>query len=164
MYVVVLCFAIYGNLCCRPVAAAKHAQFLLARGRHYSNEAEAMKVRHSIHSGMTSVLTLDTFRCLFFSAHKHSWPRKTKMTNLIVVLSRVVAGRVMSIWDITRSLMAAPVSLALLHLRTRWTPNAALLCIFGLFSFLKTYLYVLSLLDFSSFFLTVLVTSCTCKN
>jgi hypothetical protein len=27
------------------VAAAKHAAFVRARGRHYSNEAEAMKVR-----------------------------------------------------------------------------------------------------------------------
>jgi hypothetical protein len=27
------------------VAAAKHEAFLRARGRHYSNEAEAMKVR-----------------------------------------------------------------------------------------------------------------------
>jgi hypothetical protein len=27
------------------VAAAKHEAFLKARGRHYSNEAEAMKVR-----------------------------------------------------------------------------------------------------------------------
>ena len=26
-------------------AAEKHAEFLRARGRHYSNEAEAMKVR-----------------------------------------------------------------------------------------------------------------------
>jgi len=29
-------------------AAAKHAEFLKARGRHYSNEAEAMKVSLSI--------------------------------------------------------------------------------------------------------------------
>ena len=28
-----------------PPAAAKHAAFVKARGRHYSNEAEAMKVR-----------------------------------------------------------------------------------------------------------------------
>ena len=27
------------------LAAAKHAAFVRARGRHYSNEAEAMKVR-----------------------------------------------------------------------------------------------------------------------
>ena len=27
-----------------PLAAAKHAAFVKARGRHYSNEAEAMKV------------------------------------------------------------------------------------------------------------------------
>lgn len=36
------------------VAAAKHAAFVKARGRHYSNEAEAMKVCtlcHSLHSG-----------------------------------------------------------------------------------------------------------------
>jgi hypothetical protein len=32
---------IYGSL---SSAAAKHAAFLRARGRHYSNEAEAMKV------------------------------------------------------------------------------------------------------------------------
>lgn len=29
----------------RGLAAAKHAAFVRARGRHYSNEAEAMKVR-----------------------------------------------------------------------------------------------------------------------
>ena len=37
-----------------PPAAAKHAAFVKARGRHYSNEAEAMKVRtlhHSLEGG-----------------------------------------------------------------------------------------------------------------
>jgi hypothetical protein len=35
------------------LAAAKHAAFVKARGRHYSNEAEAMKVRpvHSLKLG-----------------------------------------------------------------------------------------------------------------
>ena len=32
------------------IAAAKHAAFVKARGRHYSNEAEAMKVRVLCHS------------------------------------------------------------------------------------------------------------------
>lgn len=31
-----------------PLAAAKHAAFVRARGRHYSNEAEAMKVCHGV--------------------------------------------------------------------------------------------------------------------
>lgn len=31
------------------LAAAKHAAFVKARGRHYSNEAEAMKVRSLVH-------------------------------------------------------------------------------------------------------------------
>ena len=31
------------------LAAAKHAAFVRARGRHYSNEAEAMKVNPIIH-------------------------------------------------------------------------------------------------------------------
>ena len=34
-----------------PPAAAKHAAFVKARGRHYSNEAEAMKV-HTLHSSL----------------------------------------------------------------------------------------------------------------
>lgn len=33
-----------GLLTGNDVAAAKHAAFVRARGRHYSNEAEAMKV------------------------------------------------------------------------------------------------------------------------
>ena len=42
----------------RCAAAAKHAEFLRARGRHYSNEAEAMKVRQScIHIGVQHELT-----------------------------------------------------------------------------------------------------------
>ena len=40
------------------VAAAKHAEFVKARGRHYSNEAVAMKVRslpHRWHAVLTSL-------------------------------------------------------------------------------------------------------------
>ena len=33
-------------------AAAKHAAFIRARGRHYSNEAEAMKVSFYIAGGI----------------------------------------------------------------------------------------------------------------
>jgi protein phosphatase inhibitor 2 len=40
-----------------PEAAAKHEAFLKARGRHYSNEAEAMKVRKC------------TFSCTFIRVH-----------------------------------------------------------------------------------------------
>jgi len=44
------------NLCCgirlilriSSPAAEKHAAFVQARGRHYSNEAEAMKVRYPL--------------------------------------------------------------------------------------------------------------------
>lgn len=39
------------------VAAAKHEAFLKARGRHYSNEAEAMKVRKC------------TFSCTYIRVH-----------------------------------------------------------------------------------------------
>lgn len=36
-------------------AAAKHAAFVRARGRHYSNEAEAMKVSFYIASDIKNV-------------------------------------------------------------------------------------------------------------
>lgn len=42
------------------VAAAKHEAFLKARGRHYSNEAEAMKVRICTFSRWISLFVLCT--------------------------------------------------------------------------------------------------------
>lgn len=43
-------------------AAAKHAAFVRARGRHYSNEAEAMKVRRRLISYRCSLSDMDNQR------------------------------------------------------------------------------------------------------
>lgn len=40
------------------LAAAKHAAFVKARGRHYSNEAEAMKVRPPTTHSDRAILSL----------------------------------------------------------------------------------------------------------
>lgn len=47
------------------LAAAKHAEFLRARGRHYSNEAEAMKVSIAadINQGFTCCLCSFILAC-----------------------------------------------------------------------------------------------------
>jgi hypothetical protein len=47
---------LFGSWLTRSLAAAKHAAFVRARGRHYSNEAEAMKVSEPL-SGDTMVVS-----------------------------------------------------------------------------------------------------------
>ena len=68
------CDTIFMLTTCDP-AAAKHAAFVRARGRHYSNEAEAMKVRANASQFLKRILT---FVSLFSSERRSSWKKTTR--------------------------------------------------------------------------------------